>query len=312
MDGIAIDPDVLGEPAQRNLIQGNVIGTDVTGAALGNGGNGVYVNGSDNTIGGTAPAAGNTIAFNSNDGVLIDRGAGNAILRNSIFLNADLGINLAHGGNNNQPPPIFTSATSDGNVLSFEGLLFGAPATPYSLEFFANSPSNGSGSIQGERFLISFTMISDASGAAHFIAAFVTNVPPGQFLTATATDNKNNTSEFSESVQVMAPPGPDVPPSALHWLPTPEVLFSRNWNSNSPQRMLPSPACLSSERGLELFFHVPGEAQAPDTSRPYLGQDSSNCLIQADMGDFLTVADLLKAEDLCVMSLSGERSSKSR
>jgi len=64
-----------------NLIEGNAIGTDPSGTlALGNRTNGVaVVNASNNTIGGTAAGAGNLIAFNGNDGVLVDTGTGNAI-----------------------------------------------------------------------------------------------------------------------------------------------------------------------------------------------------------------------------------------
>lgn len=54
------------------MIQGNRIGTDVTGtAALGNLG-GVSITGAmNNTIGGTAAAAANLIAFNGAEGVLV-------------------------------------------------------------------------------------------------------------------------------------------------------------------------------------------------------------------------------------------------
>jgi hypothetical protein len=64
--------------ATGNIVQGNFLGTDMTGAvALGNGGAGVIINGgSDNTIGGTAASAGNTIAFNSGRGVLVLSGTG--------------------------------------------------------------------------------------------------------------------------------------------------------------------------------------------------------------------------------------------
>src|SRR5579884_876369 len=56
-------------------LQGNLIGTDATGAnALGNS-IGVEVVSSNNTIGGTATGAGNVISGNSNDGVLIDSNA---------------------------------------------------------------------------------------------------------------------------------------------------------------------------------------------------------------------------------------------
>src|SRR5262249_49841849 len=88
-NGIYIFGSELDGPATGNRVQGNKIGTDVTGRqALGNGGNGVFIVGaraSDNTIGGTAAGAANTIAFNARDGVLVDGGVGNAIRRNAIF-----------------------------------------------------------------------------------------------------------------------------------------------------------------------------------------------------------------------------------
>src|SRR5204863_7896560 len=59
-----------------NLVQGNFIGTDVTGtAALGNHFAGVDIRGDDNTIGGTTAGARNVISGNDQDGVLIELGA---------------------------------------------------------------------------------------------------------------------------------------------------------------------------------------------------------------------------------------------
>ena len=51
--------------ATGNLIEENFIGTDPSGTInLGNGGNGIWVMTSNNTVGGTSTGAGNTIAFN--------------------------------------------------------------------------------------------------------------------------------------------------------------------------------------------------------------------------------------------------------
>jgi hypothetical protein len=50
-----------------NVVEGNFIGTDITGnAALGNGGGGVAISTSGNTVGGSAPGAGNVISGNGN------------------------------------------------------------------------------------------------------------------------------------------------------------------------------------------------------------------------------------------------------
>src|SRR5205823_1727056 len=77
-DGILIAPSFsFFTPANGNLVQGNLIGTDATGTApLGNGSDGVSISGqfigaSNNTIGGTAVGAGNTIAYNGHNGVTV-------------------------------------------------------------------------------------------------------------------------------------------------------------------------------------------------------------------------------------------------
>ena len=78
-DGIQI----TGSGATGNVVQGNFIGTDATGAiALGNG-EGVSISSSGNTIGGTGAGAGNVISGNSGDGIDIS-GDGNFVQGNKI------------------------------------------------------------------------------------------------------------------------------------------------------------------------------------------------------------------------------------
>jgi hypothetical protein len=201
-NGVLIRPDIYGDAVTNNLVQGNLIGTDVTGTVdLGNGGNGVTVASANrNTIGGTAPGAGNVIAFNGGDGVLIDTGTGNPIQHNRIFANAGLGIELLNHGNNDQPAPVLTSASSVDGILTFEGTFTGQASTTYTLEFFANSDPDSPD--QGERFLTSITITTDANGNATFTVSLEADVGAGEFLTATATDPNGNTSAFSDSLVV--------------------------------------------------------------------------------------------------------------
>ena len=70
-----------------NQVQGNYIGTDVTGtAAIGNG-EGIFITGSNNRIGGTAAGAGNVISGNFN-GVYISGGGGTLVQGNRIGTDA--------------------------------------------------------------------------------------------------------------------------------------------------------------------------------------------------------------------------------
>jgi titin len=81
--------------AMETLVSGNLIGTDVTGAAaLGNSRAGVLMLGSSGNLIG-APGPGNTIAFNGLEGVGVRGNATqNPIQTNSIHSNAGLGIDL--------------------------------------------------------------------------------------------------------------------------------------------------------------------------------------------------------------------------
>ena len=174
---------------------------------------GIQINTSfDNTIGGTTPGAGNTVAGNNYAGVVIDAGTGNAILGNSIFGNARLGIELsgqdAIGLNENDPGdpdsganwkqnyPMLTSVIASGGNTSIQGKLNSNPNKQFRIEFFSNTSCDGTGFGEGQTFIGSTSVNTDASGDA-IINASLPLMPTGQFITATATSPTNDTSEFS-------------------------------------------------------------------------------------------------------------------
>jgi uncharacterized repeat protein (TIGR01451 family) len=88
-DGVQI----AGAGSSNNLIQGNFIGTDVTGTVdLGNARQGVLISGAaaNNTVGGTSTAARNVISGNDNDGVQIgDAGSSNNRIQGN-FIGTDV------------------------------------------------------------------------------------------------------------------------------------------------------------------------------------------------------------------------------
>jgi hypothetical protein len=99
--------------ADGNLIQANLIGTDASGTrALPNISDGVFVSGSNNTIGGTTDNDRNVISGNGNDGVEMTSGASNnAVWGNYIGVGADGttslgnvldGVSIASGATSNK------------------------------------------------------------------------------------------------------------------------------------------------------------------------------------------------------------------
>ena len=195
-----------------NMIQGNFIGMQMNGVSpLGNGSNGVFLNFvGGNTVGGAATGAGNTIAFNGGDGVLVVTGTANAVSSNSIFSNTGLGINLEldgatpndpcdndSGGNNRQNFPVITSANSSGGSTTIQGTLDSLPDITYRIEFFSNSACV-SGVSEGQNFIGSATATTNSNCGASFTITLPVAVPSGGFITATAIDPDANTSEFSQ------------------------------------------------------------------------------------------------------------------
>jgi hypothetical protein len=206
--------------ATGNLVQGNRIGTDAGGtAALANTNDGVRVGGnaSNNTIGGTAGGAANTIAFNGLNGVVVDSGSANAILSNSIHTNGsptglgiDLGLDGASpndagdgdsGPNTLQNYPSLTGATGFVSSTSVVGTFNSTASTTFTLQFFASLSCDASGFGEGATMLGAFNVTTDGSGNASFNQSLPTGGAAGQYISATATDPGNNTSEFAACVQ---------------------------------------------------------------------------------------------------------------
>ena len=210
---------VRGSGATGNKVEGNYIGTQGDGtSALGNTGHGVVIStvASDNTIGGTAAGAGNVIAFNGGDGVYVISGTGNLIDPNSIHSNTGLGIDLGTdgvtpndpddpdaGANNLQNFPVLTVAAGGPATTTIKGTLNSTASTTFTLEFFSNTACDPSGNGEGETFLDSTTETTNGSGDVSFTISVGTTVPVGEFITATATDPNDNTSEFSACEEVL-------------------------------------------------------------------------------------------------------------
>jgi Right handed beta helix region len=186
------------EGSNNNTVIGTWIGTDRTGTVpLGNEADGILLNNSShNTIGGTAAADGNRIAYNDLDGVFVESGTGNGIHENSIFANGGVGIDLAYGANLNQATPILTSIQTAGPGAQVSGTLYSTPKTSFTIEFFANSTLAASGRV----YLGKMKVTTNAAGTATFTSTHIVTPTGASFITATATDPGNNTSAISNTI----------------------------------------------------------------------------------------------------------------
>lgn len=213
-DGIEFN----GLGASLNVVQGNTIGSDISGTlALANGVAGIYFvsNARTNTIGGPGAGEGNRIAFNTGDGVFVSAGTNNAVRGNAIFSNGDLGVDLGTSGvtandagdpdtgaNQLQNFPVLTTATNSLAGTEIRGSLNSRPSTTYTLDFFSNAGIETTGYGEGQAYLGSGTTTTDASSNAVFALTVPATNLTGRYLTATATDPFGNTSEFSSFIPV--------------------------------------------------------------------------------------------------------------
>ena len=251
-DNTNITGNTIGGSLQRGIeiwgtssattIQGNNIGTDASGALnFANGWEGIYLgNGAAGTlIGGTLASNANKIANNGGDGIRVENsaGSGNSILRNSIFSNSNLGIDLQGGtedvngvtandlndadvgANNLQNFPVISQADLTGTNLTLSGTLdTDGVATQYRLEFYGNAggtqdATNG----EGRTYLGAIIVVTNGSGNGTFSGAVLSGITlsAGDFVTATATRIDNpaqvgiddglaygDTSEFAANIIV--------------------------------------------------------------------------------------------------------------
>jgi hypothetical protein len=190
----------------NNIVQGNFIGTDVTGLQpLGNARTGVEIGGMGNLVGGTNSGAGNVIAFNGTDGqgvfttngVDLRAGAtGSTILGNSIFDNAGLGIDVNADGLVTAGFPVLTVVSNTGSATVIKGTF--TPSVTFRLELFLNPAADPSGFGEGKTLLTSTNVTTDGGG--NFTVNWPASITPGIFVTATG----NGTTEFSQARFVTA------------------------------------------------------------------------------------------------------------
>src|SRR4030095_9003839 len=211
--------------AASTTILGNLVGTDLTGTLpLGNI-LGIATANIDTgiQIGGTGPGEGNVIAFNTGYlawdlpvGVLVYNGSHRITIRgNSIHVNEQLGIaftgamptandpgDVDTGSNDMQNFPILRSIVHGASSTEIVGKFDSTASTTYTLDFYSNPSSTRFPREfdEGETYLGSSQITTDASGHKEFDITLPVATVDGARITATATDPLGNTSEFSQRI----------------------------------------------------------------------------------------------------------------
>lgn len=198
---------------RNSIVQSNRIGTVADSLSpLGNSNDGLVIddNSHDNLVGGIVQL-GNIVAYNLRGIKLSGSGTiNNKISANEVFENAGLGIDLEGdgvtandpgdsdtGANNLQNYPVLSSALYDGNFHTFvSGQLDGAANQTYHVEVFISDKCDATGYGQGGAYM---GAVDTPANTNFTLDAF--GLPGGTYITATATDPKKNTSEFSKCIK---------------------------------------------------------------------------------------------------------------
>lgn len=206
----------LDELSSHNRIQGNILGLDAgLTLAFGNGSDGIAVAGSDNLFGGTSRAAGNLICNSDGAGISVTGGLRNTIRLNSIYANAGLGIDLAPPGvnpngspdaaapNDGQNYPILDSIHYGGAGDTIYGRLPGIAGGNYLIDFYSVPQPAAAGYGPGKTWLDSIHTTAGVNDTALFLAVVPAD-SMGMWISAIATDQAGNSSEFSQNLRGVA------------------------------------------------------------------------------------------------------------
>ncbi len=211
--------NVTGSGAHNNVLFANEIGIPPSGndVGMGNAGGVVFQNSAHDNL-----VFYGSVKFNAGTGVRVVNGQHNAISGVGLYGNGGLGIDLAGAGvtandNDSDPQPVgyanrglnfplLSSATGGHTHGTITGSLLTTGGS-YVIEFFASPACDASGNGEGAYYIGSeYTTTGNLGVNGQFLATFAHQPPFVDFastpyITATATDLQNNTSELSACLQ---------------------------------------------------------------------------------------------------------------
>lgn len=216
--GIVVQPDSTGV-----TIRGNLIGTDASGSALIPNDRAIDIAGgvaAVHMVGGTGSIDGNRIVGSTLSGLRLFGNGRTAWLRNRVYDNAGLGIDIGGDGidindpgdgdtgpNGRENAPVMYSAIILGNALRVNGRLDGNfTSGTKRVEFFASVQADPTGYGEGDQYLSSINVFP---GAGPGVVEFKTSITPASMPTlpfviaAIATSADGASSEFSNVVSAI-------------------------------------------------------------------------------------------------------------
>ena len=169
-----------------------------------------------NIIGGILAGQANVIAFNAADGISVAASINNTnhtLRGNSIFSNGDLGIDLGttgitpndaadadSGANQLQNFPVLLAVTNTPGNVVIVGVLSSKINTGFVLDFYSSVAASASGNGEGQTYLGSTNLTTGGTGITNFTITLAGAALQGRYVSATATDDLGNTSEFATNV----------------------------------------------------------------------------------------------------------------
>jgi CSLREA domain-containing protein len=222
--GVLLDNFVSDDPLGVAVtIERNLIGTAVSGAAMGNLGDGIHTRGPVD-----ATVRNNVLAYNGATGIAAELGSsggltaggrGLVITRNSIVGNVSGGIDLGADGRTpndvgdadtgpnerlNFPTLIGAWFDADAEVLTVDGSIALAPLTTYTVELFSNANSGLARSgLDAASQVLGFPVTTDATGYGVFSMPVPSPFTLGDEVSATVTHPDGYTSEISDAISIL-------------------------------------------------------------------------------------------------------------
>jgi hypothetical protein len=199
-DGLLIDSSASGV-----LVQGNYIGTDITGSTAVANSIGILVNSSQDTIGGSVAGAKNVLSGNTGDGVQIASGvSGVLLLGNYIGTNHGGGGSIANGtgvevsGSNNTIGAVNTGSTGStpiggGNLIAFnatDGVLIASSASGNLLLGDYVGIGNSGNSGNGVEVAGNNNTIGSGKAGGEAMNIFISNMGDGVLLDGGSSGNQ--------------------------------------------------------------------------------------------------------------------------